>query len=166
MPFVQLMTSRCRERRGASQADGNVKKICRGKEDKGPVSGEARRLFRIHDDPQRYRERIESNSGIGPFDGSSVRVRSSTTPDRSSLLLSLGFLFLSLLSPSRHQLRSTSNSRANKNLIGRFLRSLLWSRREEERRKRKKERTGRRKRERSERKGRQDEGWPGGLARR
>lgn len=61
IPFVQLMTSRCRKRRGASQADGNVKKICRGKEDKGPVSGEARRLFRIHDDPQRYRERIESN---------------------------------------------------------------------------------------------------------
>lgn len=61
IPFVQLMTSRCRERRGASRADGNVKKICRGKEDKGPVSGEARRLFRIHDDPRRYRERIESN---------------------------------------------------------------------------------------------------------
>lgn len=90
-------------------------------------------------------------------------------PDRSSLLLAGGFLLLSLLSPSRHQLRSTSNSRANKNLIGRFLRSLLWLRGggEEGRRERGREKDGEGKREREregERKRRQDaraslEGW-------
>lgn len=68
------------------QADGKVK-ICRGKEDEGLVSREARRLSRIRDDPQHYRERIESN-----WNRSIRRLLGSRT-----FLLGTG----SLLSPSR-----------------------------------------------------------------
>lgn len=73
--FVASATSRFRTQRTtrnrvASQADGNVKKICRGKEDKGPVSYEARTFSRIRDDPQHYRERIERNRPIRRLLGS------------------------------------------------------------------------------------------------
>jgi len=56
--FVISTISRIRMRRIETrrQADGKVKKIRRGKEDKGSVSREAKSLCQIRDDPQDYRE--------------------------------------------------------------------------------------------------------------
>lgn len=138
------------------------KKMRRGKEDKGSclvkrrgLSGSVTITLNITEKERGggekiKRERRDSNRAysIAPrfvrtflFFGSCDRL----SPSRS-FPHSFASLFLSA---SRHQLRSTSNSRANKNLIGRFLRSLLRLQQ---------------KWEREKMRGRNDE--PGGLVRR
>ena len=89
------------ERRATSRrvASGKVKKICRGKEDKGLVSREAKRLSGSAESVTILSiiERESRATGIGPFDSSSVRVRSSLE-HRSFLSLLLARFPLSFAS--------------------------------------------------------------------